>query len=213
MTTNAQIRSFRSTDEPRIRQICFETALYGGPIRALIDDQPLVTDALLGYYLRFEPESILIAEKNGEIAGYLTGCIDTHRSEKIIGRKLFPGLCWRIVAGGLAFQAPVLSSLFPALRGLHRALEAKRNLISQYPAHLHMNLDSRFQGQGIGSVLLETHMGYLREKHIPGIHLSTGTEGGKAFFAKKGFVCMTRYIMPEIMHIPAREIWIMARAM
>ena len=48
------------------------------------------------------------------------------------------------------------------------------HLIRLFPAHLHINLDQRFRGQGIGARLIEAFAATARDAGAPGVHAVTG---------------------------------------
>jgi ribosomal protein S18 acetylase RimI-like enzyme len=59
-----------------------------------------------------------------------------------------------------------------------------------YPAHLHIDLLPRLQGQGMGRRLIETLIAALRERGIPGLHLGldAANTSARAFYDRLGFV-------------------------
>src|SRR5437016_4518420 len=71
------IRPYQVSDERQVRRICFDTALYGNPIRDVFDDEAFIAEAWLSYYWRFEPQTFWVATEANRVAGYLTGCVDT----------------------------------------------------------------------------------------------------------------------------------------
>jgi ribosomal protein S18 acetylase RimI-like enzyme len=205
------IRSYRAGDEDRVRGICFDTALFGRPMRGSFGDRRLVTDALLGYYLEFESESLLVAEVDGDVAGYLSGCLDTARFERLYARRIVPALAVRFALGGAWLNPSAWSLLRVSVILARRAQAAQRGVLGPYPAHLHANVDARYQGRGVGSDLLNAFLERLREVRVGGVHLSTGTDGGKAFFGKNGFVRLRTYAAPALLGAPSHEIWLMGR--
>jgi GNAT superfamily N-acetyltransferase len=48
------------------------------------------------------------------------------------------------------------------------------HLTRLFPAHLHINLDQRFRGQGIGARLIEAFAATARRAGAPGVHAVTG---------------------------------------
>jgi ribosomal protein S18 acetylase RimI-like enzyme len=209
--SNAVIRAFRPADEDRVREICFNTALYGRPIGSVLDDSRLVTDALIGYHIRFEPESLFVAEVDGRVAGYLSGCLSDARFQRLYATRVAPRLALRFVTRGhwLRFRVRRLFDASVTLAG--RARAARKGRLDAYPAHLHTNLDPGAQGRGIGSALIEAFFARLRDRRIGGVHLSTGTEGGKAFFAKHGFERLATYAAPAFLDQAERDIWLMGK--
>jgi GNAT superfamily N-acetyltransferase len=77
------------------------------------------------------------------------------------------------VAGYLvgALEDPALQARFADI-GYFRSDFA--HLTQLFPAHLHINLDQRFRGQGIGARLIETFAATARRAGKPGIHAVTG---------------------------------------
>src|SRR5215469_1261694 len=69
-----RLRPYLPSDRPAVRQICADTGFLGQPIDPVFEDRELFADYLTGYYLRFEPESTLVCEIDGEVVGYLMGC-------------------------------------------------------------------------------------------------------------------------------------------
>jgi GNAT superfamily N-acetyltransferase len=61
--------------------------------------------------------------------------------------------------------------------------------IADYPAHLHINLLPAAQGHGWGRTLMDTLLGDLARRKVPGIHLGVGASntGAIAFYKKMGF--------------------------
>jgi ribosomal protein S18 acetylase RimI-like enzyme len=56
-----------------------------------------------------------------------------------------------------------------------------------YPATFHVNIDTEYRGQGVGSRLIENYLNYLKEEKIKGVHFGTMSESAKKFFLKLGF--------------------------
>jgi len=69
-----EARPYRIQDRAAVRQICADTGFLGQPIDPVFEDRELFADYLTGYYLRFEPQSTLVCEVDGEVVGYLMGC-------------------------------------------------------------------------------------------------------------------------------------------
>jgi GNAT superfamily N-acetyltransferase len=82
-------------------------------------------------------------------------------------------------------------------------------IIEQYPAHCHVNVQPGLQRGGIGSLLLNAFLDQLKLRRVPGIHVSTMSEQGKAFFGKAGMQMLARYPGPKISGHAASEVWFM----
>ena len=209
--TLASIRSFTPADEERVRDICFATALFGRPMPPAVADRNWLTDALLGYHFAAEPESLLVAEADGNVIGYLAGCADPRRHQRWFRQKQARSLVLRavfsrqIVAPG--FWKLGLAALGPSW-GLRRSL---RKIAAAYPAFLHVNLDADWQGQGIGRRLLDHFAAQLRERHVPGVHVTTATVAGRAFFARNGFALVAARPIRAVLGLPPGLYCLMAR--
>jgi GNAT superfamily N-acetyltransferase len=64
-----------------------------------------------------------------------------------------------------------------------------QNLLSFYPAHLHIDILSEYQRQGIGTSLIDRLEKHLRFQGIKGVHSGTSERNSKAiqFYKKVGF--------------------------
>lgn len=62
-------------------------------------------------------------------------------------------------------------------------------LTARYPAHLHVNLDARARGAGVGSRLVEAFCEQVRKGGLPGVHVVTG-QGVRnvSFYERLGFI-------------------------
>ena len=205
------VRPYRPSDEERIRRICCDTALYGQPIDSLFGDRPLVADALLWYYTHFEQDALFIADAHGQAAGYLSGCLDTHRFESIFARRVLPRLLWRCIRRGHGFRGAFWRLALAGYASAGCWLRVQRRVTADYPAHCHINLDTSFRHSGTGSALLEAFLNYMRAHGVRGIHVITATEGGKALFNKAGFTLLIKYTAPEFPGTTARDTWVMGR--
>lgn len=73
-------------------------------------------------------------------------------------------------------------------------LAAMQPYAQDYPAHLHIDLLPECQGQGVGTALIETLIGHLREKKVAGLMLNVGNDNESAirFYEKCGFALLGR---------------------
>lgn len=79
MAGSYRIRPYRPADRRAVRRICCETGAAGDPVDALFSDREVFADYLTRYYTDFEPETTFVAECDGEVVGYLTGCLRYRR--------------------------------------------------------------------------------------------------------------------------------------
>ena len=184
------IRPYVLGDRDRVRHICFATGYMGDPADWMWRDQESFATLFSGYYTDAEPESALVVEVDGEVSGYLLGCVDSATAwdpAKVIGRDVLrrwlllrPGTArfiWRSLGDG-------------ALDALRRRPLPTPVLDPRWPAHLHINLLPKARGGGAGSAMMREWLDRLRERGTPGCHLETLAENHNAiaFFEAMGFV-------------------------
>ena len=181
------VRSYRPEDEERVRRICYDTALYGQPLESLVSDFRLATDIYMLYYLRYEPESLFVAEVEGRVVAYLAGCLDTARFEAIYRRRIGPRLILNFLARGHWRRRQSWRLVFGGVRH-HQVWGRYHDLLRDgYPAHLHINVDACCREHHLGARLLEAFLALARNREIPGVHISTSSERAMTFFQRGGF--------------------------
>jgi ribosomal protein S18 acetylase RimI-like enzyme len=68
------------------------------------------------------------------------------------------------------------------------ALALFRDLLNDYPAHLHINAHPSAQGQGVGLQLVAAFLADLTARQAPGVHIVTAPDAHNvAFYDKNGF--------------------------
>ncbi|TAN36687.1 MAG: GNAT family N-acetyltransferase [Verrucomicrobia bacterium] len=203
------LRAYQPADEAAVRRICFETALFGGPIRSVLDDEALVSEALVGYYLRYATDLLFVAEVDGVVAGYLGGCADTARYRRTYAWRIAPWLVLRFLLRGHWLRPQLWPWLLAGVRVARLKSASHARIATDYPAHGHLNLASAFRHQGIGWLLLEHFLNELRRRGVRGLHISANSPGGQAFFARAGFKRLLDYPLPPLPGQPPRRVQIM----
>ncbi len=136
------IRPARTEDWPRIREICCLTGKAGAPIAT--ERWKAFGEFWIGPYEKFYPGFAYVAERDGVVQGYLTGCPDTAEfaQRKLLVLENNPND---------AFTVP-----------------------PEYAAHLHVNLVPEERGKGTGEKLIQAFEADLQKLNIKGIHLFCG---------------------------------------
>ena len=189
MSPEVVIRAYTPVDRDAVRTIACETADRGEPVERFFPNREVFADALLTYYMEDESGALWVAEFEGRVVGYLTGCLDSGRYGRVmawrvipkaIGKGLIRGLLgsaqmWRWVAAGLSTWCG---------GGLRRHVS-----FHDYPAHLHVNVQQRFRGQQIGRRLVERFLEQARSAGVRGVHAAVrgDNEASCRFFARMGF--------------------------
>ena len=182
------LRPYQPQDAERIRLICYQTGFMGEPVGWLWRDRDSFTGLFCDWWISHQAGSVLVAELDGMVTGYLLGCEDSRRVaheaavffRHFVGRGccLRPGtarVMWRMLGDG-------------ALDGLRGRLPA-RVWDERWPAHLHIDLLPACRRRGVGRQLVTAWLGSLRADGIPGCHLQTTAENSQAvaFFEAMGF--------------------------
>lgn len=139
-----------------------------------------------GYYTDREPESLFVAVRDGEVVGYLTGCVDSRNAptaQQAITRVAFRyGLLLRPGTAGFLWRG--LADSISSGGAPSGELEDPR-----FPSHLHINLLEAARGCGAGTRLMKAWFERLGAVASPGCHLGTLFENERAigFFERVGF--------------------------
>jgi ribosomal protein S18 acetylase RimI-like enzyme len=177
------IRPFRPDDLAAMYRVCLLTGDAGRDATPLYRDPDLLAHIYCGPYPAADPTLTLVAEDDEGVAGYLVGTADTVAFEAWAERHWWPGLRARYPLGSDDGTAD------------HRLVEHIHHPPVEppppgHPAHLHIDLLPRLQGQGWGRRLIEGFAGLLRERGVAGLHLAIDPRNtaAAAFYARVGFV-------------------------
>ncbi len=176
-------------DWQTVRSLCCRTGNGGDPIDPA--RWPLFAELWIGPYQRLVPEWTYVAEADGQVVGYLTGCPDTRAFERARRFRVTLPLLVAIALRRYAWNADARRVIELALRlrrGTESRLAAGRSTgdTRSYPAHLHMNVEAGYRQQGIGAALMGRYTRDLGAAGVPGVHLFCG-EAPRRFYARHGF--------------------------
>ncbi len=185
------IRPYTARDRAAVRHICYVTGYMGEPVDWQWRDAESFADIFSGYYTDREPESAQVVELDGEVAGYLLGCVDSSRVWNvgaIAGRHIVRrGIAFRPGTARVVWRT-IADAAVDIARG-HVTREQLEFADPRWPAHLHIDLLEQTRGRGAGRALVTGWLDSLRARAIPGCHLQTMAEntGAVAFFESLGF--------------------------
>jgi ribosomal protein S18 acetylase RimI-like enzyme len=166
------IRSYQRDDREFIYRIAADTAFFGEPVEAFLEDRRLFCDVLYRYYTDFEPEHLWVACADAQVVGFLAGCLHTKARNRVWVSRLLPRMVWRISRGKYHFgprtRAYTLGLAWDVVSG-----KLPRADLRAFPAHLHVNIAPEWRGRGLGKSLLVTYLDFLRHSALPGVHLET----------------------------------------
>ncbi len=168
------IRNYQSADREAVFRIAADTAYFGEPVEAFLEDRRLFCDFFYSYYFDLEPEHAWVACVDLAVAGFLTGCTDPHARDIHLRRET-GSFAWRLVRGnyrlGRKTVRYILRLVSGSLRREHPVID-----LARFPAHLHVNVAAGRRGQGLGRRLIEAYLEQLCALGLPGVHLNTTSE-------------------------------------
>jgi ribosomal protein S18 acetylase RimI-like enzyme len=166
------IRPYQQGDREGVLKITADTAYFGEPVEAFLDDRRVFNDIFYRYYVDLEPQHAWVAVAGQGVAGFLAGCTDTSLQRRRWARIILPKFLWRVCQGRYQIGAKTWRYL-RKLMGMTLHHEHAQVDEYIYPAHLHINVAREWRGQGMGKGLMLAYLDQLRQEHIRGVHLMT----------------------------------------
>jgi len=193
--SSVTIRPCHPLDEPTIQEITYRTGFKGEDLtgRGYCGDARLWFLIFIGYYTRYEPEHCFVAvnSENDQVVGFVCGTPNTLKQEAKFRKWMIPRIAVRMF-GYTSWRYPrCFKNLLKMVREYAEGTDDAENdpIITQYPAHLHINLLPEFQGMGLGTRLIHRFEEHMRGLGVTGLHLGTTNKNHKAvpFYHKMGF--------------------------
>jgi GNAT superfamily N-acetyltransferase len=184
------IRKYLPQDRSSVRGIAWDTAFIGRPASAFFEDQEVLEDFLTFYFTDHEPGSCFVAESGQEIIGYLLGCVDSRKLDRVSAASIFPRFLIKMIARNTFFRLKNIRCGWHMLISFFRKELLAPDFSAAYPATLHINVREGFRSAGAGSALMAAYLAYLRQNHVPGVRLATYSESAGEFFKKAGFTLL-----------------------
>lgn len=170
-------------DLPGAYRTCLLTGDAGQDASALHDDPDLLGHVYVGPYIVRGEGTQLVAVDEAGVAGYLLSADDTTAFEDWAEARWWPPLRWRYsMPGGGSHDVELI-------RHIHKPPRTPTELTDPYPAHLHIDLQERARGTGLGRRLVERLLVELRQRGVAGVHLGAdeGNANAIGFYEHLGF--------------------------
>ncbi|MBI1177899.1 GNAT family N-acetyltransferase [bacterium] len=189
MNSSIRIRPARPDDRGEFYEVCLKTSDNGADGSHLHDDPDALGHLYVGPYLALESTFSFALEDEMGVCGYCFGTPDSESFYQRFKSKWLPPIQQTL-------QTPIGEpSNWTLSEQLHDLLLHPDKFIyfpesfAAYPAHMHIDLLPRAQGQGWGRKLLEQEMNLLRSAGAHGVHLAVapGNTRALAFYRKLGF--------------------------
>ena len=159
----------------------------------MFEDPRILGDVFAAPYGLFEPSLAFVAEDELGVGGYVVGALDSRAFEKRLEADWWPGLRER--------YPPPPSDVPPDqwtpdqrwAGFIHVPLTVPEELAERYPSHLHINLVSRLQSQGLGRRMMSTLVRALRGQGSAGVHFFVWPANQRAvgFYRHLGFTVVS----------------------
>jgi ribosomal protein S18 acetylase RimI-like enzyme len=182
------IRHYQISDQPAILELSADTAFFGDPVEAFLEDRSLFIDAFARYYTEHEAPMAWVAESSCGLAGFLFGCTDTASQSRLWRRYIISNVLVKALAGRYRLGSKTAGFAWGMLMGMMRGEETSVDT-EIFPAHLQIDVRQGFRGEGVGKRLIEAYLEQLRQLNVLGVHLETTTHNQAAchLYEKVGF--------------------------
>jgi ribosomal protein S18 acetylase RimI-like enzyme len=184
------VRKFQEEDRPGLYHICLATGDSGANAVHLYDQKDMLGEIYVGPYLTFQPDLSFTLIHNG-VAGYALAALDTTSFEDTLSKDWWPLILEKYNGRSPENFNEREKNLFSYIQ--NPPLRSKE-VISQYPSHLHIDLLEKAQGRGIGKAMMLLVLETLREQGSKGVHLGMGAQNARAFtfYTKLGFTLLDK---------------------
>ena len=185
---DSTIRHYQPSDQTALFELSADTAFFGEPVEAFLEDRRLYSDAFVRYYLDYETAYVWVAEGLEGVTGFLLGCAHTAHQSRHWRGYILTRVLLKALSGQYHLGRRTASFAFGMWAGLMRGEEPTVDL-SVYPAHLQIDVKQSYRGQGVGSRLINAYLEQLRQMDVCGVHLQTTSHNTAAYhlYEKMGF--------------------------
>lgn len=198
----SEIRRARLADLPGTYRVCLLTGDDGSDASGMFANPDLLGHVYVGPYVVGEPAHAWVVEDRDGIAGYCLAARDSDAFNAWAEREWWPGL-----RASFPERPDDPSEDAGVIRLLHHPPIAPPDIVAAYPSHLHIDLDARVRGTGVGRRLVETQLESLRAAGSPACHLGAGADNTNAiaFYEHLGWTVLRRERGVVFMGIRLRE--------
>lgn len=183
-----RIRPYAAGDLDALYEICLRTGDSGADASGSYADPRILGEIYAAPYAVLEPHLALVAEDADGVAAYIVGAADTRAFEARCQAEWWPG---RRVLYADPRGTPRTTWTPDQQRAfqIHEPSPTPQAVVDAAPAHLHINLLPRLQGQGIGQALMEAWLTAVAMAGASRVHLGCSAENRRAlrFYDAFGF--------------------------
>lgn len=178
-----ELRAYLPTDLPHLLTICLQTGDNGADATGRFRDPSLLGEYYAAPYAAYDANQCLVLADTQGPCGYVVGAADTTSFVRWFNREWLPVLRQRYRGRRVPRDAPDR-----ALLDLIRQAARIPPCAAEYPAHLHIDLLPRAQGQGWGRRMMQAWMQRAYSLGAAGVHLGVSPANlpAIAFYARIG---------------------------
>jgi len=180
------IRNYRSADRKIVREISVESSIFS-EFRDVIFSDDIIADLLTLYFTDYQPQSCFVAEKEGQVIGYVLGTKDIRNMRKSMKYRILPLLARKVFISGQVLRINNIILMKHMLSSYIKGEFKVPDFAEKYPATLHINIKTQHRGGHLGLSLVNHFLDFLKKDNIQGIHFGVLSEGAKRFFLKLNF--------------------------
>ena len=184
------IRRAVLSDLPYFYEICLKTGDESRDASALFFDQYLLGHYYAAPYLVYQSGICFVAEYEYRPQGYIVAVPDTASFKQWMEEQWLVPLRKRYQQPFPSARSEKEKKIIELIHGRKFPVDiAEQPWLTDYPAHLHIDLLPCLQGKGQGRVLIDKLFNELAQRGIPGLHLGVGSSnmGAITFYKKMGF--------------------------
>ena len=184
------VRKFQEEDRSGLYHVCLATGDSGANALDLYNQKEMLGEIYVGPYLTFQPDLSFTLIQDG-VAGYALAALDTSSFENILRNEW-----WPLILEKYNGRSP--ENFNEREKNLYSYIQnpplRSKEVISQYPSHLHIDLLEKAQGRGVGKAMMLLVLETLREQGSEGVHLGMGAQNARAFifYTKLGFTLLDK---------------------
>jgi len=149
-----EIRPYRPADLDALHDICLKTGDNGADGTHLYQDHRIIGEIFAAPYAAFHADYAFVAEDDRGVAGYIIGAPDTRAFEARLEAQWWPALRDRYADTADTPSWQRSRDQWDAFY-IHHPPTTPQPIVDAAPAHLHIDLLPRLQGQGVGKMLMD----------------------------------------------------------
>jgi len=189
-------RQAQEEDLETLYGICLQTAGAGGDASGEVFYSDLLGDLFVGPYHASQLSMAEVLCDEDGIVGYLLMTSDTKSFQKWFRTHWLREMRKKWPISGL--MKPFTDTDVALWESLTEDQTYHPSWMRQYPAHLHLSLLPRYQGQGIGARWVSRAEEMLLHQACSGVHVSVHPENCRAqnFFSRAGYAFIDHADLP-----------------